>query len=149
MHDYPHHYRVSAAGGITGVIRVSSPQLPSLDTTPPPEYGGDPGYWSPETLLVAAVADCFVLSFRAVARASSLEWSDLVCDVEGKLERVDRVTRFTHFDLRAQLRISDPDTRSKAERCLEKAEQACLITNSLSAETTLHCQIDVAGSESP
>lgn len=141
MQDYPHHYRVSAEGGIQGAVRISSPQLPTLDTTPPPEFGGDPGYWSPETLLVAAVADCFVLSFKAVASASSLEWVDLVCDVEGTLDRIDRVTKFTHFDIRAQLRIADPDNHNKATRCLDKAERACLITNSLTAETKLQCQI--------
>ena len=146
MQDYPHHYRVSATGGNAGVVRVASPQLPSLETTPPPEYGGDPGYWSPETLLTAAVADCFVLSFRAVARASKLEWADLTCEVEGTLERVDRVVRFTHFDVSASLRITDTDGRDKATRCLEKAEQACLITNSLTAPTTLHCKVDVTES---
>ncbi|MGA9341329.1 MAG: OsmC family protein [Rhodanobacteraceae bacterium] len=144
MQDYPHHYRACAAGGSSGAVRISSPQLPPLETTPPPEYGGDPGYWSPETLLVAAVADCFVLSFRAVAQASALEWDSVDCDVEGTLDRVERITRFTRFDLRARLRVTSPDSRNKAERCLEKAEQACLITNSLNAETMLHCQIDVA-----
>ncbi|TAN07637.1 MAG: OsmC family peroxiredoxin [Rhodanobacteraceae bacterium] len=144
MQEYPHHYRASATGRIQGAVRIASPQLPSLETAPPPEYGGDPGYWSPETLLVAAVADCFVLSFRAVARGSGLAWDELACDVEGTLERVDRVTRFTGFDLSARLRIADPDSRDKAMRCLEKAEQVCLITNSLTGGTTLHCQIDTA-----
>lgn len=143
MQDLPHHYRASAAAGTAGVVRITSPQLPALESTPPPEYGGDPGYWSPETFLTAAIADCFVLSFRAVARASSLAWSELDCEVEGTLDRVERVTRFTHFDISARLRIDDADSRDKAMRCLEKAEQACLITSSLISETKLHCQIDV------
>lgn len=143
MQDLPHQYQASAATGTSGAVRVSSPQLPALESTPPPEYGGDPGYWSPETLLAAAVADCFVLSFRAVARASALAWSDLVCDVEGTLDRVDRVTRFTHFEISTRLRIDDADSRDKALRCLEKAEKSCLITNSLTSTTKLNCQIDV------
>ena len=143
MQNYPHHYRVSAAGSNEGAVRISSPQLPSLDTTPPPEYGGDSGYWSPETLLVAAVADCFILSFRAVAQISGLEWNDVNCDVEGTLERIDRVTRFTRFEVSARLQITDPDSRAKAVRCLEKAEHTCLIIRSLTAETTLHCQIEI------
>lgn len=146
MQDFPHHYMVSADSGNEGAVRVSSPQLPSLETMPPPEFGGEPGYWSPETLLSAAVADCFILSFRAVARASGLNWTTLECDVDGKLERVDRVTRFTHFDVRARLQITDPDARDKAVRALEKAEQVCLITQSLNAETTLHCEVEVVES---
>ncbi len=113
---------------------------------PPPQYGGAPGYWSPETLLTAAVADCFVLTFRSVAQASKLEWESVSCAVEGTLERVDRIPWFTHFEINAELRIGDPDNRGKAERCLEKAERACLITASLKAETTLHFQVEVTDS---
>ncbi|MEO8746291.1 MAG: OsmC family protein [Rhodanobacter sp.] len=143
MEDLPHHYRASAATGTSGMVSISSPQLPTLESTPPPEYGGDPGYWSPETFLAAAIADCFVLSFRAVARASGLAWIDLVCDVEGTLDRVELVTRFTHFDISPRLRIGDAGSRDKAMRCLEKAEQTCLITSSLISATKLHCQVDV------
>jgi organic hydroperoxide reductase OsmC/OhrA len=31
------------------------------------QLGGPGGQWSPETLLVAAAAECFILTFRAVA----------------------------------------------------------------------------------
>lgn len=146
MQSFPHLYRVSAESGVAGIVDVSSPQLPSLETMAPPEFGGDPGYWSPETLLVAAVADCLILSFRAVARASRLEWHSLHCDVDGKLERSGGLTLFSHFDLRARLEIRHPDDRDKARLCLEKAKQACLITNSLKAETSLHQEIDVVES---
>ncbi len=143
MQEFPHHYRVSAAAATEGTVRVSAAELPSLDTMPPPQYGGEPGHWSPETLLVAAVADCFVLTFRNVARASRLEWESVKCNVEGTLDQVDRATLFTHFEINAELRISDPNSRGKAERCLEKAERACLITNSLKAETTLHLHVEI------
>lgn len=146
MHEFPHHYRVTAQSVREGVVQVSSPQLPTLDTMPPPEFGGEPGYWSPETLLAAAVADCFILSFRAVAQASRIEWDTLACDVDGTLERVDGVTRFTHFEVHARLRITDPEARDKAVRALEKSEKVCLITQSLNAKTTLDCQIEVAES---
>jgi hypothetical protein len=33
----------------------------------PREFDGRGNQWSPESLLAAALADCFVLSFRAVA----------------------------------------------------------------------------------
>lgn len=47
MQEFPHQYRASAAGATEGPIRASSAELPSLDTMPPPQYGGAPGYWSP------------------------------------------------------------------------------------------------------
>mgnify|MGYP003339189807 CR=1 FL=1 len=56
------------------------------------------------SLLCAAVADCFVLSFRAVARASKLDWTHLDCHVEGTLDRAEGTTRFTRYLTRATLR---------------------------------------------
>jgi organic hydroperoxide reductase OsmC/OhrA len=77
MHPYPHRYRVTASAESAGRVTVGSPGLSSLETAPPPEFGGPDGLWSPETLLCAAVADCFILTFRAVARAARFEWQEL------------------------------------------------------------------------
>ncbi len=103
MQDLPHHYRVTATGEPAGTVNVASPGLDDLATAAPAEFGGPGDQWSPETLFAAAIADCFVLSFRAVARASRLTWRSLQCDVEAVLERVDGTTRFTRVNLAAEL----------------------------------------------
>ena len=110
--------------------------MPSLETAGPVEFGGPGDRWSPEALLVAAIADCFVLTFRAIARASKLEWQSLRCDASGTLDKVDRVTQFTHFDLQVELTIPADGDAAKASRLLHRAEHHCLITNSLKAGTT-------------
>ena len=144
MPDFPHYYRVAAEGAEKGEVTVSSAGLPDLATTAPPGFGGPEGSWSPESLLTASVADCFVLTFRAVARASGLEWESLSCEVEGVLDREDRVTRFTRFEVSPVLRIADEARREKAQRCIDKAERGCLITNSLNAEVVLKPRIETA-----
>jgi peroxiredoxin-like protein len=144
MQQYPHHYPVSATARTEGNITTSSPELPDLLCAPPAQFGGPGDQWSPETLLVAAVADCFILTFRAIARASRLSWEDLRCDTEGVLDRVDGVTRFTRFVVRAQLTLPAGGDAEKARRLLEKAEHNCLITSSLSAECELECNIGFA-----
>lgn len=142
MHPFPHHYRVRATGQPAGAVAVTDANL-SLQTQAPPEFGGPEGYWSPESLLVASVADCFVLSFRAVARASKLEWEQLDVPVEGVLDRVDGVTRFVKFILRPRLVLRGAEHASLARTALDKAKRSCLITNSLSAECELAPEIDV------
>ncbi|MGI9245682.1 MAG: OsmC family protein, partial [Steroidobacteraceae bacterium] len=94
MHPYPHHYTVNARSEPTGDVELAAANLPTLQTAPPLEFDGPGDRWSPETLLCAAVADCFVLSFRAVARASRLDWTSLECRVEGKLDKVDGKAQF-------------------------------------------------------
>jgi organic hydroperoxide reductase OsmC/OhrA len=144
MHDFPHRYHVSAATETAGNVVLSSSGIPDLVSNAPAEFDGPGDRWSPETLLVAAVADCFILSFRAIARASRFDWESLTCGVDGTLDRIDRVTQFTKFDVTAELRVPAGSDESKAMRLLEKAEQACLITNSLKAGSHLETRI-IAG----
>ncbi|MCS4505763.1 hypothetical protein KBTX_01901 [wastewater metagenome] len=143
MQSLPHHYLVRSSGEAEGTVAVSAEGLGTIPTAPPEEFGGPGGYWTPEHLFVASIADCFVLSFRAVARASRLEWRHLACDVDAELDRPDRALRFTRVTLRPRLEIADDGNRNAALRCLEKAERACLITNSLDCEVTLEPRVDV------
>jgi len=143
MQGYPHHYFTRATGGAEGSVVVSGEGLPDLDTQPPPQFGGPEGVWSPETMLSAAVANCFILSFRAIARASKFEWNSLDCKVEGVLDRPERVTLFTTFNIHAVLHLPSDARLDMARRLLEKSEQICLITASLKSETVLTTDIQV------
>lgn len=137
MHPYPHHYRAEAGAEQTGIIQLTTDSAPALETAAPPEFDGPPGYWSPETLLVGSIADCYILTFRAVARASKLQWEHLAVDVEGVLDRVEGVTRFVRFTIKPRLRVGGGDSESLARTVLDKAKRSCLITSSLSAECTV------------
>ena len=58
MHPFPHTYQANAEGETTGSVMVSSPRLAVIASEGPKEFGGPGDQWSPETMLVAAVADC-------------------------------------------------------------------------------------------
>src|SRR5688572_31529772 len=103
MQALPHRYRVKGTGRITGDVALTAERLTMLQSASPAEFDSPGNRWSPETLLVGAVADCCILSFRAVAKASRVSWISLDCDVTGTLYRVDRVTQFTGFDMTVQL----------------------------------------------
>ena len=126
---------------------VSSPQLPNLETAPPPEFDGPGGVWSPETLLCASIADCFILTFRAVSRAARLEWSQLECRVEGVLERIERTSQFTRYTTFAKLTIPAGTDAAKARGLLEQAEHGCLIANSLRGSRSLEAEVSIADRE--
>ncbi len=144
MQDLPHRYLVSADAKSSGNVVLSSDGVADLPSAPPAEFGGPGDQWSPETLLVASVADCFILSFRAIARASRLDWDSVSCNVDGTLDRIDRVTQFTGFKVSATLHVPLGSNEEKAQRLLEKAEHACLITNSLKAKSELDATVHVA-----
>jgi len=137
MHPYPHRYCVRASGSATGLVPVQSPGLPALSTAPPKEFDGPGDVWSPETLLVAAIADCYILTFRGVAWAAKFDWDGLDCEVEGVLERVEGVTRFTGYTNRATLTVKPDADHGKAKDLLERAERVCLVNNSLLGDRRL------------
>jgi peroxiredoxin-like protein len=144
MPEFPHHYHASATAQTEGLISVQGAGLPQLNSAPPKEFGGPGDQWSPEDLLVGAIADCFVLSFRAIARMSKFSWNSLACEVSGKLDKVERSIEFTHFDIKAHLTVPADSDAGRAQRLLEKAKQSCFITNSLKSEAHLKTTIETA-----
>ena len=141
MKPYPHHYAASASARAIGSVMISAPALPAIETAAPPEFDGPGGTWSPEVLLCAALADCFVLTFRAVARAAHFNWIDLECRVEGVLEHSGNTTQFTRFATAARLTVPPGADEAKARRLLERAEHGCLIANSLRGERVLAIEV--------
>lgn len=136
MQEFPHHYHVSAVTS-GEYLTMSSSGLDDLRIAGPAEFDGPGDSWSPENLMTGAIASCFILTFKAVARASKLDWIDIRCSVEAVLDRVDKVTRFTEATLSVTLTIDDPGKRDHAERIVRKSEENCLVTNSMTTQVTL------------
>ncbi len=143
MQSLPHHYAAKATAYREKNIELTSPGVAPIESAAPAEFGGPGDRWSPETLLIASVADCFVLTFKAIARASKLDWTSLRCDVVGVLDRIDKVTQFTSLELQVELDVPVGTNEQMAARLLEKAEHGCLITNSLKCETNLNAEVRV------
>jgi peroxiredoxin-like protein len=141
MKSLPHNYPVQARGAAGGVVTLSAEGVPELPSSAPVQFGGPGDAWSPESLLVAAAASCFVLTFRAVARAARLEWSQLECTVDGVLDREGGLMRFTRLHTHARLTVSRESSRALCQQTLEKAEHGCLVANSLLAARELTIEI--------
>jgi organic hydroperoxide reductase OsmC/OhrA len=146
MQPFPHHYTVVAHAASDDEVELQGERLPALRSASPAEFGGPGDRWSPETLVTAAVGDCLILTFRAVARASRLAWTALECDVTGTLDRVERTPQFVRFDVEARLQLPAGAEPGAGRAALEKAERNCLISNSLKAAIHLTASIDVAPS---
>lgn len=144
MQPYPHHYGVSTSAGPDGPVTFSSPGLPDLEAASPPEFGGPGGHWSPETLLMAAVANCLALTWRSVATHSKFPWNDLRVEVSGVLDRVDRVAQFTELAAVLHLTVPPGTDAAAAERLAHKTESACLVSNSLKATTSIELRLSHA-----
>jgi organic hydroperoxide reductase OsmC/OhrA len=142
MHPFPHHYTVSASARPVGDVPLYCEGTRIIESAPPKEFDGPGNQWSPEGLLTAAVADCLVLGFRAIAVASKFTWNSLETRTQGTLDRVNGTMRFTRFETHAKLLVPPGTDLERAKRLLEKAEANCLVANSLSSER--HMTVEVA-----
>ncbi len=141
MHPFPHHYVVNAAVRPVGDVPLSSEGTRVIESAPPKEFDGPGNQWSPEGLLTAAVVDCFVLGFRAIAAASKFPWISLEARTEGTLDRIEGKARFTRFDTHARLQIPSGTDVERAKKLLEKADFTCLVANSLNGERRLTLEV--------
>lgn len=141
MHPFPHIYTVNARVRPDGDVPLEVEGVRVIESAPPKEFDGPGNQWSPEQLLTAAVMDCFVLSFRAIAGASKYSWVSLEANTRGTLDRTDGVMRFTRFDTHAKLHVHAGADVARAERLLHKAEASCLVANSLASERHLTVEV--------
>ena len=137
MKPLPHRYDVHLTGGPAGYAALSTAGLPDLRIAPPPEYDGPGDAWSPEHLLLAAVQACFLLTLRAVARLSKIEFTSLELDAVGTVDRQDGVTRFSEIVLRPTLSVAAGTPRDRVLSLLQKTEKACLVSASLATPIRL------------
>jgi peroxiredoxin-like protein len=135
-------YRVTSTWmtGKFGIVEAADCPVP-VEFAAPPAFGGEDCMWTPEHLFLSAVGACFVTTFRAIAEFSKLEYLSLEVPVEGVLEKVEKGYRFTQVILRPELALARDEDAERGQRLLEKAERACLISRSITAEIKLQPKI--------
>lgn len=126
-------------GGRRGVI--SALALPGLEVSSPPEFKGEPGLWSPEELLVAAINSCLLMTFLAYAQREELNLAKFTSTAEGLLEHAEGKYRITDVVLKPSLVVNSEEDVLMARDILERAHRDCIITNSVRAQVKLVPQI--------
>lgn len=110
---------------------------PELPVATPPEFKGHEGIWSPEDLFVSSANVCLMTTFLAVAERAGLAFSSYESKAEGRLELVDGKFQFTAITIRPTITLPVGGDAAKARELIKKAEQNCLISNSMKAAVTL------------
>ena len=134
-----HYYNVDLNWDSGRQGKVTSPELNSgIEVATPPQFPkGVAGIWSPEHFYTAAVSSCLMTTFLAIAENSKLDFKSFTCGAKGKLDQVEGKFLMTEVLLEPVLTITNQADKEKAERILNKAEAACLISNSIKAKVTM------------
>jgi peroxiredoxin-like protein len=126
--------------GRNGIANAESVEQ-AIAFSSPVEFRGQPGMWTPEHFLTAAVAGCFVTTFIAIAEVSKFEFVSVEASAVGSLEKVERGFQFTRVVIRPILSIARDSDRERALRLIEKTERTCLVARSLRSEVIVEPEI--------
>lgn len=143
MESHYYNIDISWRTGRRGMMcspELSSPEasLGCIEVATPPEFPqGVPGVWSPEHLFTASVASCLMTTFLAIAENSKLKFGYFLCHAKGKLESVDGKMVMSEVHLFPEVSVASDSDREKATKVLDKAEKACLISNSIKSRVLI------------
>jgi organic hydroperoxide reductase OsmC/OhrA len=142
--DTAHKYRTVAwwSSGQTGLAKSDSAPN-AIHFSAPPQFGGLEGRWTPEDLLLAALASCFTTTFQAIAGYSKFEYTDMQVEVEGAVGKAESGYRFNEITIRPTLIIQDEEKRERALNLLQKTKAACLVSRVLAVAPVLEPHVEV------
>ena len=137
-------YRVSAwwTSGRTGLAKCeSSPN--TIHFSEAAELGGLQGRWTPEQLLLCALAGCFTTTFNDMARVARFEYMDLEVEIEGSVRR-NRNTgcNFSEILIRPRLTVQSEEQCGAGLTLLRRTKAACMISRAITVPQTLEPTVE-------
>ena len=137
-------YRVSAwwTSGRTGLAKCeSSPN--TIHFSEAAELGGLQGRWTPEQLLLCALAGCFTTTFNDIARSAKFEYTDLEVEIEGSVRRSRTAgCNFDEILIRPRLTVHAEDQREIGLTLLRRTKSVCMISRAITVPQTLEPTVD-------
>lgn len=137
-------YRVSAwwTSGRTGLAKCeSSPN--TIHFSEAAEMGGIEGRWTPEQLLLCALAGSFTTTFHDVAKNAKFEFTDLEVEIEGLVRRSRTAgTSFNEILIRPRLTVHSDEMREAGLALLRRAKSVCLISRAITVPQTLEPSVE-------
>lgn len=118
--DYGREHLVSAAGKVT------------IDGSADPAFRGDPSRWNPEEMLLAALAQCHMLSYLHVAVKHGVVVTGYSDDAVGTMRQThDGGGHFTSATLRPRVEVADAAMVELANGLHHEASALCFIASSV------------------
>jgi peroxiredoxin-like protein len=139
-----HAYRVAAwwTSGKTGLAKSDSAPN-AIHFTAPTEFGGLEGRWTPEELLLAAVASCYTTTLRSIAGNAQFDFTDLQVEASGTVRKAESGYSFAQIVVRPNLKIASAEERDRALDLLKRAEKLCLVSRALGTNLTFEPQLEI------
>lgn len=134
MNQYPMQFSSQThANGDFSQPWVSHGHEGDLRIAIPPEFEGPGGGFSPEDLLGVSALNCFIATFKVIAKNSNLEFDSIDGKTELTLDKNDQDGLFLE-KIRLSVNVNGCTDPEKSHRILEKTADTCMIMKALNAK---------------
>lgn len=124
---------------------VTSDKHSALVVSAAEGFGGDTRLWNPEELLMAAIAQCHMLSFLYAAHEAGIEIVDYVDETTGTMSYQGGSGAMTSVTLRPTVTCSA--SQSDIDRLHDEAKTMCVLRASVNFP--IHLESVIATPEAP
>lgn len=112
-------------------LTISGEGKPDIEGSAARVFHGDRDRWNPEELLIAALAECHMLSYLHIAVRAGVVVTAYEDDAVGTLKQEGLGGRFTEVVLRPRVTVADPSMIDAARAAHAEAREHCFIANSV------------------
>lgn len=112
-------------------LTLRAPGKIDLPGSADPTFRGDADRWNPEELLVAALAQCHMLSYLHMAVRAGVVVTDYVDDARGTMEQEGLGGQFIEVVLRPVVTVAETSMVERARAAHAEAFAACFIARSV------------------
>lgn len=116
-----------------------------LEGSADPTFHGNAERWNPEELLVAALAQCHMLSYLHMAVRAGVVVIGYTDEASGAMQQQGLGGAFTEVVLRPRVTVADASMVTAARAAHAGAREHCFIANSVNFPVRHEPQIVVAG----
>ena len=113
---------------------LSSLGKPSIQVSPPPEFKGFVGVWTPEDLLVASVNSCLMMTFLYYVSKGEIDLVTYESEAEGTLEMVESRLIVSEIKILPRIAVRSPVDEEKIKTLFRLSKEHCFISNSVKAK---------------
>ncbi|MBU0678715.1 MAG: OsmC family protein [Verrucomicrobia bacterium] len=133
---------VKWSGGEAADIRCDG--KPTLDITPPPEFGGKKDRWSPEDMLVGAVESCVLLTVLYFVDKMKIGMTSYESEAVGRMERTANGLRFQGIDIVIRTVVQAEEDSEKMAKAVQQAEKFCPVSAAVECPVGVSVESTVA-----
>ncbi|MEU9088435.1 OsmC family protein [Streptomyces sp. NPDC048357] len=110
---------------------VAAGELPVILGSSDPTFRGDASRWNPEQLLLAALAQCHMLSYLHFCTVNGVVVTSYVDEATGTMATAGDSGQFTEAVVHPRVTVSEESMVAAAIELHKEARRACFIANSV------------------